>query len=258
MDNCNMDHVSKEAVDVLRTADERFYIDMIDPLEIGIAHAVEVHDDGVLIYFPDDLWYIMALTEDRAAQLAQVVRKNRKRTEMVCTHQTLGNDVVSDVLGGLTCEKPCVVGTLSRREPFEIDYKNLEFRQASLSDAGDVWHHYTIMKDSPEGFDYAQERIAAGKVWGGYVNGRMIGFIGKHHEETIGMLEVFPEYRRHGYGNILIKSLCNLIMEEGRIPYCHIYEDNEASLNMQRHLGMWLSCDETDNVDSSRRIYWMS
>ena len=69
MDNCNMDDVSKEAVDVLRTADERFYIDMIDPLEIGIAHAVEVHDDGVLIYFPDDLWYIMALTEDRACLL---------------------------------------------------------------------------------------------------------------------------------------------------------------------------------------------
>ena len=252
-----MDGVSRKAVDVLRSTDERFYIDMIDPLEIGIAKAFEVHDDGVLIHFPDDLWYIMALTENRAALLAQVVRENKKRTEMVCTHQALGNDIVSEILGGIKCETPCVVGALFRKEPFEIDYKDMEFRPASLVDAGDVWHHYTIMKDSPEGFDYAQERIAAGKVWGGYVNGRMIGFIGKHHEETMGMLEVFPEYRRHGYGNILIKSLCNLIIAEGRIPYCHIYEDNEASLNMQRHLGMWLSCDGSDNVDTARRIYWM-
>lgn len=257
MDGFVMDDVSKRAVDVLRAVDGRFYIDMIDPLEVGIAKAVDVDDDGVLIHFEGDLWYLMALSESRAVGLAQLVSRFKKPDEMVCTHQALGNGSVSEILGGIKCETPCAVGVLMRDEPFEIDYKDMEFRPARMDDAEEVWHHYGMIKDSPDGVEYAKERIASGKLWCGFVKGRMVGFIGKHHEETMGMLEVFPEYRRHGYGNILIKSLCNQIIAEGRIPYCHIFEDNEASLNMQRHLGMWLSCDSVDNPDDSRRVYWM-
>ena len=54
----------------------------------------------------------------------------------------------------------------------------------------------------------------------------------------MGMLEVFPEARRRGYAQALEAALIDTFMAAGRIPYCHVALDNEASKALQRKLGL--------------------
>ena len=86
-------------------------------------------------------------------------------------------------------------------------------------------------------------------MYDGYVDGERVGFIGIREEGTIGHLEVFPEHRRKGYGTLFIKAVTNLQLDCGRVPSCHILENNVPSIAIHRTLGYW-----TDEV---RRIYWM-
>ena len=60
---------------------------------------------------------------------------------------------------------------------------------------------------------------------------------------------MFPEHRRKGYGTLFIKAITNLQLDSGRVPSCHILENNVPSIAIHRTLGYW-----TDEV---RRIYWM-
>ena len=96
--------------------------------------------------------------------------------------------------------------------------------------------------------DEALEYLRLGLVYGGFVNGKIIGMIGLHYQGSMGLLEVKPEYRRNGYGEIMEKFLINSRLEKGLIPYCQIIDDNAASLALQRKLGLDLS----DN-----KLYWM-
>ena len=82
----------------------------------------------------------------------------------------------------------------------------------------------------------------------GYFKGRLVGFIGEHLEGSMGILYVFPEYRRHGFGSALQKHLIAKTMEEGFIPFCQVEKDNRSSLDLQKKLGMTVS----DNL-----IVWM-
>lgn len=87
--------------------------------------------------------------------------------------------------------------------------------------------------------DEIAERLAAGVVRGGFdASGRMVGFIGEHEEASMGMLEVFPEARRHGYAQALEAALIADLLEHGRVPYCHVAPENRASQALQTKLGL--------------------
>ena len=67
-----------------------------------------------------------------------------------------------------------------------------------------------------------------------------VGFIGRHMEDSMGLLFVRPEYRGLG---IAVKLECFMIGEMLRLgltPYCHVIVGNEASMNLQRAIGMEL------------------
>lgn len=69
-------------------------------------------------------------------------------------------------------------------------------------------------------------------------NGQDAGFVGLHPEGCFGLLEVFPEQRRKGYGAALEKHIIRFCMERGNVPYCQVNVENLPSLNLQRKLGM--------------------
>lgn len=90
-------------------------------------------------------------------------------------------------------------------------------------------------------------RIAEGML-GATVNGRLAGFAGVHMEGTVGLLEVLPEYRRRGLAEALEAAVINRLLDEGRLPYCHIKTGNTASFCLQEKLGL--------TVDH-RKVYWL-
>ena len=78
----------------------------------------------------------------------------------------------------------------------------------------------------------------------GYNQDHWIGFIGEHLEGSMGLLYVFPEYRRRGYGAALQRHLISKTLEEGYIPFGQVEKDNHASLRLQKKIGM----TQSDNL----------
>ncbi|MBQ6431860.1 MAG: GNAT family N-acetyltransferase [Oscillospiraceae bacterium] len=89
-----------------------------------------------------------------------------------------------------------------------------------------------------QNFDYVRDRIAAGKMWGLFEDGTLAGFIGVHTEGAMGMLEIYPAYRKRGYGYALEAFLIGRQMETGATPYCHVIDGNDASVRLQKKLGL--------------------
>lgn len=71
-----------------------------------------------------------------------------------------------------------------------------------------------------------------------FVSGEIVGFIGVHRDGTMGLLHVFDNHRKRGYGLILEKCLIARLIAEGKIAYCNVVIDNEASKRIQKKLGL--------------------
>ncbi len=91
------------------------------------------------------------------------------------------------------------------------------------------------------------------KIYCGFnQEGEFVGFIGSHPEGSMGMLHIFPEYRRKGYAEELETRLANEYIASGRVPYGHVIVDNLPSLALQKKLGLevadekicWLRVEE--------------
>lgn len=61
---------------------------------------------------------------------------------------------------------------------------------------------------------------------------------GFHDDGSMGMLEILPPFRRRGYAAQLEAFLIAAALKEGRTPYCHVVDGNEASLYLQRKMGL--------------------
>lgn len=89
---------------------------------------------------------------------------------------------------------------------------------------------------------YTVEQVAAlmrdKGVFGAIVGGKLAGFVGRHDDGNMGMLEVFEPFRRRGIGIALAQFMIAYVMTFGRTPICDVFTDNAASLAMQTKLGM--------------------
>lgn len=75
-------------------------------------------------------------------------------------------------------------------------------------------------------------------VFGAIVGGKLAGFMGRHGDGNMGMLEVFDGYRRRGLGSALERFMINYVMTFGRTPVCDVHIENVASLALQKKLGL--------------------
>lgn len=67
--------------------------------------------------------------------------------------------------------------------------------------------------------------------------GHFVGFVGLHPEHAMGLLNIFPEYRRRGYAEELYSHLINMQLADGAIPFCQVFTGNSASICLQNKLG---------------------
>lgn len=114
--------------------------------------------------------------------------------------------------------------------------KHKDIRQLTVEEVPYVAEHYHLGDEI-----YVRERIAAGDVFGIYIEGKLCGFIGCHNDGSMGMLYVEDAYRRQGLAASLEGYLINKQREQGMIPYAHIVNGNEASMQLQERLGLNLS-----------------
>lgn len=133
-----------------------------------------------------------------------------------------------------------------RTQPPVLQDCGLAIRQLGVSGLPQVAAHYQL-----EGEDYLRSLLERGQLFGGFLNGVMVGFAGRHAEGSIGLLEILPQYRRQGFATELERYMIRLELSLCHIPFGQVLTDNAPSLALQRSLGMtissgtlhWLSCD---------------
>ncbi len=121
----------------------------------------------------------------------------------------------------------------------ELTVKKLTFEYLDI-----IFNHYNSYVD----LDYLKRRILDGEIYGGFLKDDLCGFVGTHEEGSLGILEIFPEYRNKGYGTLLEGFMINLYLKKGFIPFGQVKIDNYKSLNLQKKMGMEIS---------EEKIYWI-
>ncbi len=120
-------------------------------------------------------------------------------------------------------------------QPPETD-PEISVRTADREDLPLLISTYDLI--SPEEMEQVVER---GSMLFGYRREQLVGFIGEHLEGSMGLLYVFPEFRRQGFGAELEKIFIAKTMEKGFVPFGQVEKGNRASLDLQKKLGMTVS-----------------
>lgn len=211
---------------------------IIDPILRDSADILYAAKDGVMVKDKiSDVIMIQAAKLELAARLLDGLPKD---TPLIVAHSDELADLVERKFG-FDKRVPCYQGVY-RKNPFTLPETDLKIWLLTENEADEACGMYRFNMDD------AIKHIRLGLVYGGFVNGEIVGMIGLHYQGSMGLLEVKPKYRRNGYGEIMEKFLINSQLEKGLIPYCQIIDDNFASLALQRKLGLDLS---------GNKLYWM-
>lgn len=204
-------------------------IDMVENLRSGKAQVVAVNSEGVLLYHKEIQLYMMT------AKTAGVARRFAALAEADCfavVHNPAAAEAFSQCLG-LKQHLVCTQAMWPHSTPPVVPSSGLEYRVLPVDMAEEIEQIYI----NPVGLEYIRDRLAAGVVIGAYIDGNLAGFIGRHSEGAMGMLEVKPEYRRRGIAQQLVAKMCAQLLEEGRVPFCQLVVGNEASYKLHKHMG---------------------
>lgn len=112
----------------------------------------------------------------------------------------------------------------------------LSVRPAGTQDLPLLIRSYDLV--SPEELETI---ITRGNLLLGYDREQLVGFVGEHLEGSMGLLYVFPRYRRRGYGAALETLMIARTMKAGFTPFGQIEKNNAASMALQKRLGMTVS-----------------
>lgn len=191
--------------------------------------------------------------EDGQKILAGLSQDERERMELLVLHNRNPFKIAETGQAyELLLSNVCVQAVYTRGVPLPVR-KDLVIRKLDLSYTDAIAAHYTLIPES----EFIRERIQAGVMYGAFVKNSastdeneltLAGFIGEHEEGSMGMLEVFPEFRRQGIAEALEAFCINRMLREGRIPFCQIIHGNEASVKLQEKLGLRIS---------KENVWWM-
>lgn len=163
-------------------------ISMTEPLRLGRAHVAARSSRGVVLEM-DGIAMVAAEAPDEALRLLEAVPEAN-------TWNVMGGALTQAVAEALDLEEGsrCYQAAYFRGDPLPV---RADVRPLDMSFFQAVLDGYSLFHD-PE---YVEDRLKAGVIFGAFVDGRLAGFVGEHHEGSMGMLEVFPPYRGHGLGD---------------------------------------------------------
>lgn len=219
-------------------ADRALHADLLESLRRGSAetlydspHTVLLRErsSGVLLFAGEHLEEGARVLSGLSADETLIVRGDRFM------------EFARDKLG-LSQIVPCWQVLYEKGEPLPL-CGSLLLRHPSEQDFARVRETYSTESDDALRADFDRDDFL-----GGYVGGQFVGYIGTHSEGAMGLLEIFPEFRRCGYAQEIYSALINRQLRAGRLPYAQVVEGNEASLALQRKLGFTFS---------RQRIFWM-
>ncbi|MGN0143883.1 MAG: GNAT family N-acetyltransferase [Clostridium sp.] len=214
------------------------YMGIIEPIRKNTADILYAGEDGVLIKEKNSGAYMIAV--DNLLK-GQKLLENLDSVNLIVAHDKAVADYIQNKFK-LNDRLECVQAVYLKNV---CDYKNnkLQVKKLGAEHIDILTEHYDILSE-----DEIKELLKRGNIFGGYKEETMVGFVGMHLEGSLGLLNVFPEYRKSGYGTVLESFMINYMLNKGDIPFAQIETDNKKSLLLQKKLGFDISKD---------KLYWM-
>lgn len=200
-------------------------VDMIECIRRDICRILYASDKAVLIV-ADSSWVHMLSCEDRELGLELI---KTHQPPWVVLHQMDMREAVAGL--GYRIGDECWQSAYTKTTPMEetlADIRRLDRR---------------FLKRIADNYELADEEeiaalLDAGVIYGAFAGGELAGFIGKHEEGSVGLLFVFPEFRRMGIAEALERNYVNRELAEGNVAYGQIFVGNTPSRQLQEKLGM--------------------
>lgn len=227
-----------KAISFLKIRHPWLYTDMTEPLRLGTAQECILIENCVIVKVAET-WIWAPFTEGAEKEAAELVLKEMKPSDGLCMHSSHSVDETRKILGIEEELTPCYLAVRLSQEPFDIKTEAV-LKPLTYEHTDFVVQNYRMAKFYTNPEESIREAIDRGMT-GAFVDSELAGFIGTHSEGSLGMLEVMPQFRRQGLGKALEQHKINEYLADGKIPYCHILENNSASLALERELGFLIS-----------------
>ena len=223
-------------------ADPVRYLDLTQPLARGTGSVVDADEYGALVRVRlaggGDHYTLCAQNERRAAQLIALLPED---PGYVTWHEEVCWPLLQERFGYPNCSR-CWQVAYMKSAPLPMPDHPFAFRVLDESFYPVVRMQYTLIGDSD-----LMETLRRREVIGAFDGDTLAGFMGWHDDGTLGLLEVYPSYRRRGLATLLEKHIFNRELSRSFIPYAQIFDDNLPSLALQASLG----CQR-----STGPVYW--
>lgn len=218
--------------------EKRNNIHMMESLARGKAEILYARGGNVLLY--DRSAAYCMLTAQNEEEGKTLLKRIPAQTKLITSSQEFLNHMICQEMPFEVLNE-CVQVCYPQKQTLPVKYKDI--RPLEEEHAAYVTEHYAI-----GGAAYIRERIAAGAMYGAFLENRLLGFVGVHNDGSMGMLFVDEAHRGQGLALSLEAYCINRICEKNMVPYGHIVTGNEASLRLQEKLGLY---------PSSGKVWWL-
>lgn len=218
------DKDKKKAVKALVADDGLSHVDMIHVLEHEDCALLHLSEAGVVLRHCSGTVFAASFSPDTDPLVDAVPLDSR----LLDVHDERLFRIFSS--RGYSFEEPCYLFSYHGTRKDEGRYAFREFSQKDFP----IYAEYYKSGDDEE----LMKDVLDKRVVGIYDDEILMGFAGFHKEGSMGMLEVFPPFRRKGVGTCLLSHLINLRLDSGRVPFCNVYVSNVPSIRLQTMLKM--------------------
>jgi len=221
-----MDTIKNDKQQVLEflNRDYLMFAPMICDLEHGDSSILSVCDYGVALMHKDGVMQV-AIDDD-----ASIVHfKDRIEAGVLTT--VYGNSDPDNLVRAIpSIKKTVACHQVIYTKKAVPDFRHrAQYRLLKEQDADFVFENYSRAWSK----DHIKKLLQRDLIWGAYIGDEIVGFIGRHIEGAMGLLEILPKFRRQGFGKELEYFIIDKVLDENKIPYAHIVQGNDVSMSLQ-------------------------
>lgn len=217
-----------------------FHMGMIFPIKRGSAEIFYAGDDGVFMQDKASEAFMLSFCDlDNGTELLDYIG----RVDLICIYQQELAEYFQNKHNYDKYEEN-FQAVYMKDEPVKVSVEGLEIRTLGVDSLDLIYEHY----NHHVSYDYIKRRIESGAIYGGFADSEFCGFAGTHEEGAVGILKVLDGFRRRGFAEALEAHVINAVLESGEVPFVQVNPNNEASIGLQRKLGLEVS---------GERLYWL-
>lgn len=222
--------MKKEALNYLNK-NRLLNIGIIEPIRRKTANIIYAQNQGVMIFEKESQSYMLSVDDlETGKKLINSINDIR----LLALHQDYMADYVKKNYNFshiLECYQAVYLDSKISIDDNSMDIKPLNHKDKSI-----ITENYKSLTD-----EELKKLLDKKSLLGGYVNNNLVGFIGNHLEGSMGILEIFPEYRRKGYAYILESYLIEKMLSKGLVPFAQIEVTNIKSIELHKKLNFNIS-----------------